>query len=467
MKLNGGQFPEEPGETFLVPGELSMTDSRITNAGNKGFILSYKIFDLLREKKEEPIDNGEVHTYMGYRENIENKEELKTLISSINSENINAVFNGFACLDGGDFNPTKYREFNKNLLKSIIKTDALSKDEKMEFINHIKNVLIDYTREKGMQSPTLQEIEDEVEQGVIRTFLQRRRVAARTPEDLQRKYSLIKAECMVKWKQAREAKDYRIFQPWLQQLFDLKGQIAKAIDPDRPAFDTLVGLTDEGARVDEISREFDVLKEGLRALMVKISHGTAPEPVDYPQADPAAMSAFAQSLARELGCGDFIKIEVIRDSKYLMPDNYETIKATEILAKEGFVVLPYISPDLMAARDLVNAGAAAIMPLAAPIGSNKGLITRDFVKMLIDEIDLPIVVDAGIGRPSHACEAMELGADAVLANTAVATARDVVAMAHAFKLAVEAGREGYLAGPGRVLEYEGEASSPLTGFLQD
>ena len=172
-------------------------------------------------------------------------------------------------------------------------------------------------------------------------------------------------------------------------------------------------------------------------------------------------------LARELGCGDFIKIEVIRDSKYLRPDNYETIKATEILAKEGFVVLPYISPDLMAARDLVNAGAAAIMPLAAPIGSNKGLITRDFVKMLIDEIDLPIVVDAGIGRPSHACEAMELGADAVLANTAVATARDVVAMAHAFKLAVEAGREGYLAGPGRVLEYEGEASSPLTGFLQD
>lgn len=160
LKLNGGQFPEEPGETFLVPGELSMTDSRITNAGNKGFILSYKIFDLLREKKEELIDNGEVHTYMGYRENIENKEELKTLISSINSENINAVFNGFACLDGGDFNPTKYREFNKNLLKSIIKTDALSKDEKMEFINHIKNVLIDYTREKGMQSPTPQEIED-------------------------------------------------------------------------------------------------------------------------------------------------------------------------------------------------------------------------------------------------------------------------------------------------------------------
>lgn len=155
--------------------------------------------------------------------------------------------------------------------------------------------------EEYFSQVSLNEIEDEIERGVIRTFLQRRRVAARTPEELQRQYSLIKAECMAKWKQAREAKDYRIFQPWLQQAFDLKGQIAKAIDPDRPAFDTLVGLTDEGARVDEISREFDVLKEGLRALMAKLSHGTAPEPVDYPQADPAAMSAFAQSLARELG----------------------------------------------------------------------------------------------------------------------------------------------------------------------
>lgn len=147
----------------------------------------------------------------------------------------------------------------------------------------------------------LDEIEDEVERGVIRTFLQRRRVAARTPEDLQRQYSLIKAECMEKWKEAREAKDYRIFQPWLKQAFDLKGQIAKAIDPDRPAFDTLVGLTDDGANVDEISREFDVLKEGLQALMAKLSKGRAPQGVSYPQGDPAAVSAFAQSLARELG----------------------------------------------------------------------------------------------------------------------------------------------------------------------
>ncbi len=172
-------------------------------------------------------------------------------------------------------------------------------------------------------------------------------------------------------------------------------------------------------------------------------------------------------LSRELGCGDFVKIEVVHESKYLMPDNYETIKATEILAKEGFIVMPYMMPDLVAARALKDAGAAAIMPLGAPIGSNKGLCTRDFVKMLVEEIDLPIVVDAGIGRPSQACEAMELGVDAVMANTAIATAGDVATMAKAFKLAIEAGRLAYLSKPGRVLEYRGEASSPLTGFLEN
>lgn len=172
-------------------------------------------------------------------------------------------------------------------------------------------------------------------------------------------------------------------------------------------------------------------------------------------------------LSRELGCGDFVKIEVIHESKYLMPDNYETIKATEILAKEGFIVMPYMMPDLVAARALRDAGASAIMPLGAPIGSNKGLCTRDFVKIIVEEIDLPIIVDAGIGRPSQACEAMELGVDAVMANTAIATAGDVAAMAKAFKLAIEAGRLAYLSGPGRVLEFRGEASSPLTGFMEN
>ena len=172
-------------------------------------------------------------------------------------------------------------------------------------------------------------------------------------------------------------------------------------------------------------------------------------------------------LAREICQSDFIKIEVIHDSKYLLPDNYETVKATEILAKEGFVVMPYMYPDLNAARDLANAGAACVMPLGSPIGSNKGICTKDFIQILIDEIDLPIIVDAGIGKPSQACEAMEMGAAAVMANTAIATAGDIPAMAGAFRKAIEAGRTAYLSGMGRVIEKGSSASSPLTGFLEE
>ena len=160
-------------------------------------------------------------------------------------------------------------------------------------------------------------------------------------------------------------------------------------------------------------------------------------------------------------------LEVVHDSKYLLSDNYETIKATEILAKEGFVVMPYMYPDLNAARELADVGAACVMPLSAPIGSNKGLATKDFIQILIDEIDLPIIVDAGIGRPSQACEAMEMGAKAVMANTAIATAGDVQVMAEAFKKAIEAGRNAYLSGFGRTLDKGASASSPLTGFLHD
>lgn len=172
-------------------------------------------------------------------------------------------------------------------------------------------------------------------------------------------------------------------------------------------------------------------------------------------------------LARELGCGDFIKIEIMRDTKYLLPDNEQTVKATEILAREGFVVMPYMYPDLNTARDLVNAGAASVMPLASPIGSNKGLATKEFIQILIDEIDLPIIVDAGIGRPSQACEAMEMGAAAVMSNTALATAGDLPTMAQAFKKAVEAGRQAYLSGLGRVLVRGASPSDTLTGFLRD
>ena len=172
-------------------------------------------------------------------------------------------------------------------------------------------------------------------------------------------------------------------------------------------------------------------------------------------------------LSRELGCGDFVKVEVIHDSRYLLPDNYETIKATEMLAKEGFTVMPYMYPDLNAARDLANAGAACIMPLGAPIGSNRGLCTKEFIQILINEIDLPVIVDAGLGRPSQACEAMEMGAAAIMANTAIATSGDVALMASAFRDAIIAGRNAYLAGPGRTLDRGASASSPLTGFLHE
>jgi thiazole synthase len=171
-------------------------------------------------------------------------------------------------------------------------------------------------------------------------------------------------------------------------------------------------------------------------------------------------------LAESSGCGKWIKIEIINDSKYLLPDNYETIKATEILAKEGFIVLPYVTPDLYVARELVKAGAATVMPLGSLIGSNQGLKAKEFIKVLIQEIDIPIIVDAGIGAPSHAAEAMEIGADAVLVNTAVATAGDPAGLAKAFSLAVQAGRLAYLS----KLPSEksiADASSPLTGFLYE
>lgn len=172
-------------------------------------------------------------------------------------------------------------------------------------------------------------------------------------------------------------------------------------------------------------------------------------------------------LAREMGLGDLVKIEVIRDNRYLFPDNHETVRAAELMAAEGFLPMAYMHPDLTIARDLVSAGAAAVMPLAAPIGSNRGLVTRDLVQLIIDEIDVPVIVDAGIGRPSEAALAMEMGCTAVMANTAIATARDVAGMARAFRLAIEAGRAGYLAGLGRVLSAGAAASSPLTGFLSD
>ena len=171
-------------------------------------------------------------------------------------------------------------------------------------------------------------------------------------------------------------------------------------------------------------------------------------------------------LARELGCGDFVKIEIMRDTKYLLPDNAETVKATEVLAKEGFIVMPYMTPDLYAARRMRDAGAASVMPLGAPIGTNKGFKTKELVSIMCEEMDIPVVVDAGIGKPSEAAECMETGASAVLINTAIATSGNPVLMTKAFAQAVKAGRNAYLAGPGAVSE-SAKGSTPLTGFLRN
>jgi thiazole synthase len=170
-------------------------------------------------------------------------------------------------------------------------------------------------------------------------------------------------------------------------------------------------------------------------------------------------------LAKASRAGDWVKIEVIQDNKYLLPDNMETLKATEILAKEGFKVFPYMSPDLSMARRMVDAGAAAIMPLGSPIGSNRGVKTRELVEILVREIKIPVIVDAGLGAPSDACECMEMGCAAVLVNTAIAIAEDPAAAARAFDLAVRAGRLAYLSNLPKESR-EASASSPLTGFLR-
>ena len=178
----------------------------------------------------------------------------------------------------------------------------------------------------------------------------------------------------------------------------------------------------------------------------------------------AEEAILAAQLAREAFGTNFIKLEIHPDPKYLLPDPVETLRATEQLAKMGFVVLPYIQADPVLCKRLEEAGAATVMPLGAPIGTNKGLRTRDFLQIIIEESNVPVIVDAGIGAPSHAAEAMELGADAVLVNTAIAVAGNPVEMAIAFKEAVRAGRRAYEAGLGAQYHFA-QASSPLTSFL--
>jgi thiazole synthase len=171
-------------------------------------------------------------------------------------------------------------------------------------------------------------------------------------------------------------------------------------------------------------------------------------------------------LARAATGINWVKLEVTPDPYYLLPDPVETLKAAEILVKDGFVVLPYINADPILAKKLEDAGAATVMPLASPIGSKQGLRTRAALEIIIEQANVPVIVDAGLGLPSHAAEAMEMGADAVLVNTAIATAAEPSRMATAFKLAVEAGRTAYKAGAAAASK-RAIASSPLTGFLRD
>lgn len=179
----------------------------------------------------------------------------------------------------------------------------------------------------------------------------------------------------------------------------------------------------------------------------------------------AKEAVFAASLAREALGTNWLKLEIHPDPKYLMPDPIETLKAAEELVKQGFIVLPYIHADPVLCKRLEEAGVAAVMPLGSPIGSNKGVKTRDFLEIIIEQSNVPVVIDAGLGLPSHAAEAMEMGADAVLVNTAIAAAGDPVAMGKAFKQAVEAGRTAYLSRPAKTSAHA-VASSPLTAFLE-
>lgn len=209
-------------------------------------------------------------------------------------------------------------------------------------------------------------------------------------------------------------------------------------------------------RVDLNNQEDDILKP-LIDLNLNLLPNTS-------GAKTAKEAIFAANLAREALGTNWVKLEIHPDPKYLMPDPIETLKAATVLVEQGFVVLPYCHADPVLCKRLEEVGCAAVMPLGAPIGSNKGLVSLDFLKIIIDQARVPVVVDAGIGAPSHACLAMEIGADAVLVNTAMATANDPILMAKAFKSAVESGRQAYLAGLAQQ-QAMAVATSPLTSFL--
>ncbi|MCG9784854.1 thiazole synthase [Vibrio brasiliensis] len=211
-------------------------------------------------------------------------------------------------------------------------------------------------------------------------------------------------------------------------------------------------------RVDVNDQQDDILQP-LIAAGVNLLPNTS-------GAKTAKDAIFAAHLAREALATNWLKLEIHPDPKYLMPDPIETLAAAEQLVKDGFVVLPYCHADPVLCKRLEEVGCAAVMPLGAPIGTNKGVVSQDFLEIIIDQANVPVVVDAGIGAPSHAARAMEMGADAVLVNTAIASSSDPVVMARAFKMAVESGRMAYEAGLAGKVNHA-VASSPLTSFLDE
>jgi thiazole synthase len=211
-------------------------------------------------------------------------------------------------------------------------------------------------------------------------------------------------------------------------------------------------------RVDVNDQQDDILKPLVEAGVSLLPNTSG--------AKNAKDAVFAAQLAREALGTNWLKLEIHPDPKYLMPDPIETLAAAEQLVREGFIVLPYCHADPVLCKRLEEVGCAAVMPLGAPIGSNKGIVSHDFLEIIIDQAKVPVVVDAGIGAPSHAARAMEMGADAVLVNTAIAASSNPVAMAKAFKLAVESGRMAYEAGLAGKVSHA-VASSPLTSFLDE
>lgn len=223
-------------------------------------------------------------------------------------------------------------------------------------------------------------------------------------------------------------------------------------------------IASESQMITVAMKRINMLNEATDEMLTHINRDKVQFLPNTSGARDSHEAVVAAQMSREIFGTPFIKLEIHPDPKYLLPDASETLKATEALAKEGFVVLPYIPADPVLCKRLEEAGAAAVMPLGAPIGTNKGLLTRDFLEIIITQSTVPVIIDAGLGVPSHAAEAMEMGADAVLVNTAIAVARDPVQMAEAFRLAIIAGRKAFLAGPGEKSDCA-MATSPLTSFL--